>query len=184
MIRRAVSVLLSIAVVLGFIVLAGVWLAGWRLDVVRTGSMVPSVPTNALAFVSPISPSDVAENDVISFNDPTDRRRVILHRVTKVVDNNGSGRFFRTQGDANATPDPLLVPGADVRGRLRWHVPKIGVLFRALRPPFSYVVLLVPAFCFVIWGELRSRRRGMPGSGCDVEPGYSLPVERCPLSAG
>jgi hypothetical protein len=112
--------------------------------------------------IAPVSPQEIRKHDVISFNDPGDRSRRILHRVVEVIDN-GTGRFFKTQGDANNAPDALLVPAQDVRGRLRWSVPKVGSLLRSLKPPMTYVVLVGPPALYLLAGELRGwRRKGAP----------------------
>jgi signal peptidase I len=134
------------------------WLADWRLQIVESPSMSPMVPQDSLAVVGPVTPRQIQKSDVIVFRDPGKRQRRLLHRVTGVV-TQPSGLFFRTQGDANATADPLLVPDDDVQARLLWHVPKLGAAARLLRPPLGIVILVaVPATSLVV-SELRRRRR-------------------------
>lgn len=125
-----------------FVGLAAAWLAGWRLENVQSASMAPVIPKGSLAVVIPVSPREIESGDIISFFDPAHRETRILHRVADVLDRGAEGLFFRTQGDANATPDPLVVPAGLVEGGLRWHVPRLGSVAWMLRPPAGLAVLV------------------------------------------
>jgi signal peptidase len=139
------------------------WIAGWRLEVIRSTSMSPTVPKDSLTAVVTTDPRRVEEDDVIAFRDPMDRRRVLLHRVIEVVVKEDGSRFFRTRGDGNRTADPLLAQEDDVRGRLRWHVPKIGAVAWRLRPPAGLLMLVGLPGLLLVLGEFRrfrTRNRG------------------------
>ena len=146
-----------IALALAVTLLGAAWLANWKLDMIATGSMAPTAPTNSLAVVSPVSAQDVQRLDVIAFHDPQTAKEIV-HRVVKVVHAPGGQLFFQTQGDANATPDERLVSSTRVIGRMRWDIPKIGGLVGGLRPPLGYVVLIPPLLYFVL-GELSDQRK-------------------------
>ncbi|MGH2760558.1 MAG: signal peptidase I [Actinomycetota bacterium] len=169
------TALLFVAVCACGFALIWAWLAGWRLEVIATPSMEPTVPRQSIAVVVPIVARHVQEGDVISFRDPSDRRRGRLHRIVEVVDRRESqaaGIYFRTQGDANATADPLLVPDDDLRGRMRWHVPKLGAVAWVLRPPIGLLVLLGAPGVALVVGELRRRS---PARVSSEEP-HSMPT--------
>lgn len=136
--RRSWTLIITIV----FTALAVAWLAGWRLQNVQSASMAPLIPKGSLAVVAPMNPRDIEAGDVISFLDPADRRARILHRVEAVLDRGAEGRYFRTQGDANTTPDALVVPAHLVEGTLRWHSPRLGAIAWALRPPVGLVTLI------------------------------------------
>lgn len=141
--RRASKVVTLGAVVLLLMVL-GVglaWLADWRLVVVETGSMEPTIPENSLALVVPAAPRTIEVGDVIRFRDPANRGNAVLHRVVRVVDQRGE-RAFETQGDANNAVDGLLVSDDDLAGRLRFHVPKVGGVASALASGTGLLILV------------------------------------------
>lgn len=162
--RRLVSLRTASAIWTGVIaalvicLLAG-WFAGWRAKRVETTSMSPAVPVDSLAVVAPVSPLRIEVGDVIVFSDPAERERRVLHRVVSVVEREGSSRFFETQGDANSTPDAVLVPARDIEGRLRFHVPRLGAVAWALRPPTGLLLLTGLPLTLLLLGEMRARRR-------------------------
>lgn len=162
----ATTTLWVVLVVGGLAGLGAAWFAGWRLEVVRTGSMAPAIPRGSLAIVSPISPYELQEGDVVAFRDPADGRRRLLHRAVAVIDRRGSGggSFLRTQGDANATADPLLVPAHRVLGRMRWHVPRLGDVMWMLRPPFGFVLFVGAPVASMGLGHVAARGRWPAGT--------------------
>lgn len=144
-------------------------LAGWRLQVVESGSMAPTITTHSLIAVSPVVPRLVAEGDVITFRDPLDRRHIVVHRVVKVVEQPGV-LAFQTQGDANGTPDSVLVPAADVRGRMRLHSRGLGHVARALTGRGGALLLIGLPLLLGLVSEARTwrARRRQPAPAPDV----------------
>ena len=141
--------------------LAVSWTAGWQLRSVDTGSMSPAIPAGSLAVVTPAG--DVGVGDVIAFADPTDRSITVVHRVVASIPSK-SGEYLRTQGDANRTPDPLLIPVTAVEGRVASHVPIAGTLARRLRTPAGIALLVsVPLALAGLGAALERRARTCPG---------------------
>lgn len=138
--------------------LVGVWLGGWRLELVRTGSMEPTYPVGSMTVVEPIDASEVRSGMALSFTDPGGSGQVVTHRVVRVISQD-SGLFFETQGDANATPDPQLVPARNARGVVRWHVPYFGSAAWALRWPRAPLALVAAPGLLLAAGEWRAWRR-------------------------
>lgn len=156
---RVVAVVWTAVVGVLVACLVAAWFAGWTLKRVNTASMSPAVPRDSLALIAPTSPLRTQVGDVIAFRDPTDRTRTVLHRVVTVVEREGSPRFFETQGDANSTPDAILVPARDVEGGLRLHVPRLGAIAWMLRPPGGLLLLTGLPLTLLLVGEFRARRR-------------------------
>jgi signal peptidase I len=161
--RRVTSagslVLLAVALpVLGGLVF--VWLSGWTLLVVRTGSMAPYLPVDAVAVVAPVDPSDLESGSVVVFEDP-DRDELVVHRVQRVLDG-ASGRQLETRGDANPASDPTPVPARAVRGEVKTRVLGAGwVLQRVRQPEVAMALVGIPVGLWML-GELRfvrGRRR-------------------------
>jgi signal peptidase len=104
-------------------------LAGRQLFIIGGGSMEPSIPLGSLVIVSPIDVLTVAVGDVLTVR--AANGVVFTHRVTRVVDV-GEGRFVELRGDANADPDPSLVPGRAIIGRSTHYIPYGGYAQGAL----------------------------------------------------
>ena len=153
----AATVLLTLLLPVAIFLVAMV-LSGHRLEAVQTGSMRPTYPVGSLLVVEPIDPSDVRVGMPLSFVSP-DTDAVVTHRVISVLDGQ-DGLFFRTQGDANATPDALPIPARAVRGRVRWAVPRIGDAMIWFAWPRGFLLLVVTPTVMLVLGEVRDRRRG------------------------
>jgi signal peptidase len=155
--RGAVAAV-AIAVLLPMAMLFTVaWMFGWRLEFVQTASMEPGYPVDSLLIAESIDPSDVRAGMAITYLDPGGRDRLVTHRVVRVEQTGGELSFI-TRGDANVADDPFPVPAANVRSRVRWHVPFLGGWMYAMRWPRNGLLLIgVPALVLVV-GEYRDRR--------------------------
>ena len=108
---------------------------------VLSGSMEPALPVGSTVVVRPQPAGSIAAGDVITFTDREEgsaETRVVTHRVIEVR----PGPEFVTMGDANDTPDPGVVPAADVLGVQWYHVPWVGLLReRLLTPPGGFFAI-------------------------------------------
>jgi len=148
------------ALALTLVLLAALWVIGWRADVVRTGSMAPALPVDSRALISPVASRDIRPGDVIRFR-PRDAGYTssVLHRVVAVESSRGGLLVFRTQGDANATPDPRAVYGGQIEGRLELHVPRLGGVLALARQPSALALLTGLPLVAGLAAELAARRR-------------------------
>ncbi len=131
-------------------------LVGAHLLVVQSQSMEPVVPMGALVVSLPVSTSEIAVGDVVTYEsrDPGGGSGFVTHRV---IERTGSGIDLRfvTKGDASeaADLDPVS-PGAIV-GRATLIIPLIGFLVVGIRTPLGFMVLIgLPALVLLL-GELR-----------------------------
>ncbi len=108
-VRRLVGPLLALLAV-GLLGLAALVATGHlRLQPVLTGSMTPRYPVGTLVAVSPVASSSVAVGDVVMFVPPPPYDGApVLHRVLS-LEPSPTGTAVRTQGDANAAPDPWVL---------------------------------------------------------------------------
>lgn len=121
---------LSLGVAAGLLsVLAGMvfWsaaprLAGWRSQVVLTGSMQPRISPGDLVLAAPPTYGQVKPGRIVLFRDPVRPERTIVHRLVR-YDDNGN---LVTKGDANASEDSTPVPPSAVLGMPRLRVPYVG----------------------------------------------------------
>lgn len=96
-------------------------LAGWRADVVMSGSMTPSIRTGDLVLSQPVDASVLVPGQVALFRSADGR--TLVHRVQEVA---GDGSLV-TRGDANRSTDLGTVAAQDVLGLARLRVPFIGL---------------------------------------------------------
>lgn len=99
-------------------------------SVIATGSMEPEIKPGDIILVEKIT--DIEEinnlkiNDVIQFHSDG---ILISHRIIEIKkDNVAGGIHFRTKGDNNSGPDADLVQPQDIKGKIKYTVPKIGWL--------------------------------------------------------
>ncbi len=125
--------------------------------VVSSGSMVPELEVYDVLVVQGNTPflgfwslpwyesfEEVKVGDVIVFNRPSGHDRVIVHRVTSIIDDDPF--TIRTKGDAN----PASIPGTDFPitdeeyiGQVVYVIPQVGAITQILRPPVNYVIIAI-----------------------------------------
>jgi len=142
--------------------LVAVWLLGWQLQHVESGSMSPTYPVGSLLVTGDVAASEVHVGMPIVFEDPREPGRLITHRVVALAP--GGELAFVTRGDANTTNDAVPVSVRLVRGRVLWHVTVLGAVLDWLQWPRSFLVfVLLPAVLLIglqLRGSGLGRRRG------------------------
>jgi signal peptidase len=154
MLRRIVDlglIVLIVIVLLGIVLAKGAPLVGRQSIVVGGGSMEPSIGLGSAIVVRPVEPSALAVGDVVSMQ-VGPQRTTFTHRIVAIVDR-ADGRWIRTQGDANPTPDPTLVAASDVIGRVELVVPYAGYLLALLSLPMGamFVLGLAATLLAIAW---------------------------------
>ena len=152
--RRIVDiglVILILVVVFGIALAKGAPLIGRQSIVIGGGSMEPAVGLGAAIVVRPVAAADLAIGDIVSMQVGA-ARTTFTHRVVDVVDR-ADGRWIRTKGDANAQPDPTLVPVTDVIGRVELVIPLAGYLITLLSLPMGamFVIGLAATMLAMAW---------------------------------
>jgi len=160
--RRLLDVLL-VAVVLAVVVTAATQLlapvAGGRAMVIGGGSMEPSIGRGAFVLALPAGAEGYAVGDVVTVQQGGGTP--YTHRITRLADLAGVPHV-ETKGDANAAPDPAIVPTAAVIGRVAFSVPLVGYLVMLLATAAGLVGF--PAVCgtmlILVWvmEELEDQR--------------------------
>jgi signal peptidase I len=98
-------------------------LTGHQLFIIGGGSMEPTIPLGSLVVATPTDTMTIAVGHVVTMR--ADNGIVITHRVSRVVDL-PEGRFFELKGDANQSPDALVVPARAIIGAADIYVPYAG----------------------------------------------------------
>lgn len=98
---------------------------GMRSFTVMSGSMEPTIHVGDVVIDRKISPLDARPGDVVTFSDPSGRRRLITHRI-RSMRVRGHTVQVTTKGDANDTVERWTVPANGRIGRVELRVWKLG----------------------------------------------------------
>lgn len=183
----ALLLALILVVLAGVILGKGVPLTGRETIVVGGASMEPAIRLGSAIVIKPVAAADLAVGDVVSLKvGPTNA--IYTHRIIALVDR-PDGRWVRTQGDANAEPDPTLIAASAILGRMEFAIPFAGYLLAVLSIP-SGVIFLIALACTLLacaWLleslELESVQRAAAPArlvGPDVGPAIGEPISRRP----
>ncbi|HEX4818454.1 MAG TPA: signal peptidase I [Nonomuraea sp.] len=180
--RRIPGLLLAGFVLLVAVLVMGMHaapLVGHRLLAVRSASMAPAMPVGSLVILSSPPAEALALGDVVTLRLPSGT--YVTHRITRLAPR-PDGLFVEMKGDANATPDPVLVDAAMIVGRVDLVVPGAGYLLALVTTPSGMVALLAFAAALLVARRLTEpatpvarRRRRLPGT---VGPGSAAAAPR------
>jgi signal peptidase len=193
-IRRLVDLVLIgliVLVLFGLILGKVVPLTGNQTIIIGGGSMEPAIGLGAAIVVTPAEPADLVKGDVVSLQVGPERT-TYTHRIVDIA-SRPDGVWIRTKGDANAEPDPSLVPATAVVGRVVWSIPFAGYLMALLSLPVGivFVLGLAATLLAIAWLlESVESERGRPaavGLAPDSrggEPIAARPAVRHPVVVG
>jgi signal peptidase len=152
---RTVGALVLILLLVPFVVFAVPQVIGAEQSyVVVSSSMSPTIHAGAAVIVNNVSAQAISVGDVITFRTGTgEESAVVTHRVVNVTERNGT-RLFRTQGDANAQPDPGLVSPEELVGRVTLVIPYLGQAIAFLQSDVGLILLVGVPISLLILGEL------------------------------
>ena len=149
--------LVTAAAVAGLLTIVALPLLHAQTLVVTSGSMTPYFVAGDAVVIHQVDPTNVQVGNVITFHG-LQSHHLTTHRVIDLRQVDGK-LFFRTKGDANASPDPNLAPATGLRGRVVAVLPKVGRLLVLLSTPMGKILgLSIPAAAIAA-GELRDVRR-------------------------
>jgi signal peptidase I len=153
-IARVTTALVAGAVVAFVAGYAALLAAGFKPVVVYSGSMRPKLGVGSLAVDRVVPASTVRVGDVITFNDPYTKGRLVTHRVAQIVPTK-HGLAYRTKGDANSARDPWAIRLNDKVGRVAFDVPFAGYVLWYAHTREVRAVLLIVFAAFVLTAALR-----------------------------
>ena len=115
----------------------------YRMYVVHTGSMYPTIPPESAVVVRE---HEYHVGQVVSF---VEHGNVVSHRLIAVHPNG----TITTKGDANPTADPWHVPVSNIIGGVVAAPRHLGYLLTYLRLPEGAASILLALLClWQIWG--------------------------------
>lgn len=98
---------------------------GMRSFTVMSGSMEPTIHVGDVVIDRKIGPLSARPGDVVTFSDPTGRKRLITHRI-RSLHVHGNTVQVVTKGDANNAVERWSVPANGRIGRVELRVWKLG----------------------------------------------------------
>jgi signal peptidase len=162
-IARVTTALFSGAVVTLVAAYAALLVAGYKPVAVYSGSMRPTLGVGSLAVDRVVDARTVRVGDVITFDDPYVKGRLVTHRVAQIVPTK-HGLAYRTKGDANAARDPWAVRLTGNVGRVAFHVPLAGyVLYYAHTREVRGALIAIVAVLLLLAALRRIWRAEAPG---------------------
>ena len=143
---------------------------GYKVVTVRSFSMEPALERGDLVVSQPVNIDDVKQGQVVLFMEGQRTRLLVAHRVagfvnvTTNIHNSQTGedtvqksRLLQTKGDANPAVDAQAVAASDLRGRLWFTIPKVGLILD--RIPLQTVLLGIAAATGIAWLAYELHRR-------------------------
>lgn len=143
---------------------------GYQVLVITGGSMEPTYNLGSALVLKDVAPDDVKVGLPVTF---TSVERVLTtHRVIDVRTIKGID-YVRTQGDANADPDPNMAAVSAVVGTPVAHMPYGGYIASFLLSSLGRLFVFGPPLAYLLFGEVR---RALAVVRTPTTPAPALPV--------
>lgn len=143
-------VLAVVALATVFIVFTSLNVFGLQMFVVNSGSMEPKIHTGSVVIDHKADNYKVG--DVITFK-ISGSANTATHRIV-TVNNDGTGVTYQVKGDANNSPDPDLVPAANIVGKVKFSIPLVGYLVAFIKTLPGLVIFIIIPATIVVYQEL------------------------------
>jgi signal peptidase len=127
---------------------------GMRSFTVMSGSMEPTIHVGDVVIDKKISPLAAHPGDVVTFSDPSGRKRLITHRI-RSMSVLGHTVQVTTKGDANNTVERWTVPANGHIGRVEVRVWKLGYPLVYAHSRFGLIGLVALPALLLCLVELR-----------------------------
>lgn len=113
--------------------------------VVLTGSMVPEIMPKDVVITKRREPSELKENDIITFLSSDSRLSgiIVTHRIKEVFHDTTTGKYtYRTKGDANNAEDFALAEDYNIIGEVIFKIPKVGYVQELLATKGGLIIFI------------------------------------------
>ncbi len=141
------AILLGMVILGALIILSLLPIPGkYRIYVVQSGSMEPTIRTGSLIFVKP--QSGYATGDIVTWR-PISGRTTVTHRIVETKERDGRTVFF-TKGDANEARDEAMQE-QQIVGKTLFSLPYLGYPVNLAKTRAGFLLLVIlPAFLIVL----------------------------------
>jgi signal peptidase len=129
---------------------------GWRVLIVKSGSMEPVIKTGSLIFTK--TQSEYVPDDIVTFGSPNSADTLITHRLI-AVEEEADGKFIRTKGDFNQIEDKERSLYNSIVGKYQFGIPLVGYVIDFAKTPQGVVLLVIIPGTIIIYEELQNIRK-------------------------
>ena len=154
------------------VVAAGLLFLDVGVFIARSGSMAPAIRAGDVVVSRPVPVGSIAQDDVVTFRDPSRGGRLVTHRVTSVA-SAGDERRLTTKGDANTTTETWQRAADERVGRMLLRVPALGRVLAFAPAGRVAFGLAAVGLGLAARDQVRRRRARTPPS---QRSGWSQPV--------
>lgn len=136
--------------------------SNFKILMVQSGSMEPTIHTGSVVFVKPLSEYKI--NDIITFGQISKTQTPTTHRISDIKVNAGDV-FYITKGDANNGPDQKEITKKEIIGKVLLDIPYFGYAVSFAKTKFGFaLIIIIPALVVIleesikIKNELRKKK--------------------------
>ena len=120
----------------------------FKILMVQSGSMEPTIQTGSVVFVKPAK--DYKINDIITFGQATKTKAQTTHRIVDIKVQ-ASEPIYTTRGDANNGPDQKEITKKEIIGKVLFHIPYLGYAVSFAKTKLGFILIIaVPALAIII----------------------------------
>ena len=153
------ALLIGLIVTIPFFVWTGFTISSGTSNpfyVVATSGMIPVLQVYDIIVIQGHEPfEEVQVGDIIVFDRPSDHNRVIVNRVTSII--NEDPKVVRTHVDHNPSSSGFKVGEGDYIGKVEYLIPKVGYITQILKPPMNYILIVM--YVGIILGVIQSKHQ-------------------------
>lgn len=131
----------------------------YKIFVVKSGSMEPTIDIGSIAVVFPSL--DYKVGDVITFLDPNglSSKDTVTHRIYAINSENSNEEIYVTKGDANDAPDGGQIKKEHIIGKYVFSVPLIGYLLGYIKTLAGLVLIIIIPATLIVYEEIRKLKK-------------------------
>lgn len=129
---------------------------GWRMLIVKSGSMEPKIKTGSLIFVQ--RQETYNKDDIVTFGSPNTPDTLITHRIIEIEEKDGD-KLITTKGDFNQIEDKDKTPYALIVGKYIFGIPYFGYVIGFAKTPAGVVLLVIVPGTIIIYDEFQNIKK-------------------------
>ena len=147
---------ICIAVIIVLLIASAFPIPGnYKVMIVQSGSMEPTIKTGAVVVVKPRVEYKVG--DIVTFNQEGSSKKTVTHRIVEMREKDGAVAFV-TKGDANNGIDQREIKKQEILGKMLFDVPYVGYAIAAAKTPYGFMALIVFPALIIIFDEIKKIR--------------------------
>ena len=148
-------------------------ISGHPVVIITGRSMAPSIALGSAVVEDSSMIGTLAPGDVASFR--LESGAVVTHRIVRSAAL-PDGTWYETRGDANPSPDPVLLSSRAVLGQALFSVPFLGYLIWLLHLPSGILAVVSAALALYVAGLLAEADEGAESTTDTGAGGLRLPA--------